>query len=107
MNIFRLNSFTSVTINFVVNNVINIPQRTMSLHEVLVLINKEFEWLQIIILTEQSESEVECDDDDASVAGQDGAIVRVASVPLEGLAVDKNHDWVLGQIAAGARLLPA
>lgn len=79
----------------------------MSLCEVPVLINKQLEWFEIRMLTEQPKSEVECDDDDASVAGQDRAIVRVASVPLEGLTVDKNHDWVLGQIAAGARLLPA
>jgi len=53
-------------------------------------------------LTQDSESEVERDDDGASVACQNRAIVRVAPVPFERLAVDENYHRVLGLIAGGA-----
>ena len=45
-------------------------------------------------LTEDSEPEVECDDDDLGVGGEDAAVVEVARAPGVALAVDEDHHRV-------------
>lgn len=46
-------------------------------------------------LTKDAETIVDGDDDNASIAGEHAAIVRVPRVPLVAFAVDVNHDGVL------------
>ena len=53
------------------------------------------------VLTERPEPVVNGDDYDLPVDGQDGAVVRVAAVPLVRLAVDVDHRRV--PEVAGAR----
>lgn len=43
-------------------------------------------------LTQHAETEVDGDDHDLPVAGEDAAVVRVAGVPLVRLAVDVHDD---------------
>lgn len=50
----------------------------------------------IITLTQDAEAIVDGDDDDASVAGQDGAVVGVAGIPFVALAVYEHNDRVSG-----------
>jgi hypothetical protein len=45
-------------------------------------------------LTQDSQPEVQSDDDDVTVAGQDAAVVRIPRIPLVRLAMYVCHDGI-------------